>query len=198
MKRIWIVCERHGYWNIKGCGDAARFLQLTAYFAKRKHVRHLPEMWHKCGTFGNRKNAWQNLEPNEVSSSERRVSRAGTQRGEERGYRSEQAFILAACDNELRRGENADATTQFEARVAATLTNLAKQVQGLQTLAHAQVALTDVFLKYVITAWSNPRKMRYPRRGFGPGCGTKSWCVWPRKGSPTRTETLSRGWWQHE
>jgi hypothetical protein len=33
-------------------------------------------------------------------------------------------------------------------RVAATLTNLAKQVQGLQTLAH--VALTDVFLKYVI------------------------------------------------
>ncbi len=36
-------------------------------------------------------------------------------------------------------------------RVAATLTNLAKQVQGLQTLAHAHVALTDVFLKYVIT-----------------------------------------------
>src|SRR5258708_33765242 len=34
-------------------------------------------------------------------------------------------------------------------RVAATLTNLAKQVQGLQT--HAHVALTDVFLKYVIT-----------------------------------------------
>jgi hypothetical protein len=33
-------------------------------------------------------------------------------------------------------------------RVAATLTNLAKQVQGLQMLAH--VALTDVFLKYVI------------------------------------------------
>jgi hypothetical protein len=28
--------------------------------------------------------------------------------------------------------------------------NLAKQVQGPQTLAHAQVALTDVFLKYVI------------------------------------------------
>ena len=36
-------------------------------------------------------------------------------------------------------------------RVAATLTNLAKQVQGLQTHAHAHVALTDVFLKYVIT-----------------------------------------------
>jgi len=34
-------------------------------------------------------------------------------------------------------------------RVAATLTNLAKQVQGLHMLAH--VALTDVFLKYVIT-----------------------------------------------
>jgi hypothetical protein len=35
--------------------------------------------------------------------------------------------------------------------VAATLTNLAKREQGLQTLAHAQVALSDVFLKFVIT-----------------------------------------------
>src|ERR1700716_4102485 len=37
--------------------------------------------------------------------------------------------------------------------------------------------------------------MRYPRRGFAPGCVMKSWCVLPRKGSRTRTETLSRGWW---
>jgi len=74
----------------------------------------------------------------------------------DRGFRSEQAFILAACENEMRRGENTDAATQFEARVAATLTNLAKQVQGLQTLAHAQVALTDVFLKYVITCVVEP------------------------------------------
>ena len=51
----------------------------------------------------------------------------------DRDFRSEQAFILAACENEIRRGENTDVTTQFEARVAATLTNLAKQVQGLQT-----------------------------------------------------------------
>src|SRR6266851_9729155 len=78
----------------------------------------------------------------------------------DRGFRSEQAFILAACENEIRRGENTDATTQFEARVAATLTNLAKQVQGLQTLAHAQVALTDVFLKYVITCIVEPLPLR--------------------------------------
>ena len=51
----------------------------------------------------------------------------------DRDFRSEQAFILAACENEIRRGENTDVTTQFEARVAASLTNLAKQVQGLQT-----------------------------------------------------------------
>src|SRR6267143_645879 len=74
----------------------------------------------------------------------------------DRGFRSEQAFILAACESELRRGVNTEATAQFEARVAATLTNLAKQVQGLQTLAHAQVALTDVFLKYVITGVIEP------------------------------------------
>ncbi len=41
--------------------------------------------------------------------------------------------------------------TQFEARVAATLANMAKQGQSLHTLAQAQVALIDVLLKYVIT-----------------------------------------------
>jgi len=80
----------------------------------------------------------------------------------ERGFRSEQAFILAACENELRRGENTDAATQFEARVAATLTNLAKQLQGLQTIAHAQVALTDVFLKYVMTCVVEPPEEALP------------------------------------
>ena len=82
--------------------------------------------------------------------------------GKDRGFRSEQAFILAAGENEMRRGENTDATTQFEARVAATLTNLAKQVQGLQTLAHAQVALTDVFLKYVIICVVEPPEDALP------------------------------------
>jgi hypothetical protein len=55
-----------------------------------------------------------------------------------------------------------EATEQVEARVAATLTNLAKQVQGLQTLAHAQVALTDVFLKYVITCVVEPPEDALP------------------------------------
>jgi hypothetical protein len=80
----------------------------------------------------------------------------------ERGFRSEQAFLIAACEHEIRQGANTDATTQFEARVAATLTNLAKQVQGLQTLAHAQVALTDVFLKYVITCVVEPPEDALP------------------------------------
>ena len=80
----------------------------------------------------------------------------------ERGFRSEQAFLIAACEHEIRQGANTEATTQFEARVAATLTNLAKQVQGLQTLAHAQVALTDVFLKYVITCVVEPPEDALP------------------------------------
>ena len=74
----------------------------------------------------------------------------------ERGFRSEQAFLIAACEHELRQGDSTEATTQFEARVAATLTNLAKQGQGLHTLAQAQVALTDVLLKYVITCLVEP------------------------------------------
>src|SRR6202163_1142370 len=80
----------------------------------------------------------------------------------ERGFRSEQAFLIAACEHELRQGDNTEATTQFEARVAATLTNLAKQVQGLQTLAHAQVALTDVFLNDVITCVVAPPEDALP------------------------------------
>ena len=84
------------------------------------------------------------------------------QASKDRGFRSEQAFILAACANEIRRGDSTEATTQFEARVAATLTNLAKQVQTVQTLAHAQVALTDVFLKYVITCVVEPPEDALP------------------------------------
>src|SRR5712664_2205829 len=62
----------------------------------------------------------------------------------DRGFRSEQAFILAACEREIRRGDDTESVTQFEARIAATLTNLAKQGQHLQTLVEAQVAITDV------------------------------------------------------
>ena len=88
----------------------------------------------------------------------------------ERGFRSEQAFLIAACEHEIRQGANTDATTQFEARVAATLTNLAKQVQGLQTLAHAQVALTDVFLKYVITCVVEPPEDAPPMTKCNRSC----------------------------
>jgi hypothetical protein len=80
----------------------------------------------------------------------------------ERGFRSEQAFILAACEGEMRRSDNADSVTQFEARIAATLTNLAKQGQHLQTLAEAQVAITDVLLKYVITCVVEPPEDALP------------------------------------
>jgi hypothetical protein len=80
----------------------------------------------------------------------------------ERGLRSEQAFILAACENELRRGENGEALTQYESRIAATLNNLAKQLQGLNTVAQAQFALTDVLLKYIITCVVEPPEDALP------------------------------------
>src|SRR5258708_20245425 len=74
----------------------------------------------------------------------------------ERGFRSEQAFLIAACEHELRQGDNTEAVTQFEARVAATLTNLVQQVQGLHTLAQAQAALTHLLLNYLITRVFQP------------------------------------------
>jgi hypothetical protein len=80
----------------------------------------------------------------------------------DRGFRSEQAFILAACEHEIRRGDETESVTQFEARIAATLTNLAKQGQHLHTLAEAQVAIIDVLLKYVITCVVEPPEDALP------------------------------------
>ena len=45
----------------------------------------------------------------------------------ERGFRSEQAFILTAYENELRREDGIEATTQLEARIAATLANMVRR-----------------------------------------------------------------------
>ena len=74
----------------------------------------------------------------------------------ERGFRSEQAFILTACENELERGDNNEATTRLEARIAATLANLSREVQSLFTLAHSQFALTNSLLQYVLTCMIEP------------------------------------------
>src|SRR6266403_2261199 len=51
---------------------------------------------------------------------------------------------------------------RFLARIATTLTNLAKQGQHLQTLVEAQVAITDVLLKYVITCVVEPPEDALP------------------------------------
>jgi hypothetical protein len=74
----------------------------------------------------------------------------------ERGFRSEQAFLVAACERELRESDNAEATAHLEARIAATLANTGKQVQSLFTLVHAQFALTNSLLQYVLTCVVEP------------------------------------------
>jgi hypothetical protein len=74
----------------------------------------------------------------------------------ERGFRSEQAFILAACKNELERGDSTEVTAQLEARIEATLVNMTKEVQSLFTLAHTQFALTNSLLQYVLTCVVEP------------------------------------------
>jgi len=74
----------------------------------------------------------------------------------ERGFRSEQAFLVAACEHELRESDSAEATDRLEARIAATLANTGKQVQSLFTLAHAQFALTNSLLQYVLTCVVEP------------------------------------------
>jgi hypothetical protein len=74
----------------------------------------------------------------------------------ERGFRSEQAFILAACSNELDWGDSTEAMDDLEARIAATLMNMAEEVQSLSTLVHTQVAITNSLLQYVLTCTAEP------------------------------------------
>src|SRR6266446_10767319 len=74
----------------------------------------------------------------------------------ERGFRSEQAFLIAVCEHELREGDSTDATAQLEARIAASLANVTKELQSLFTLAHAQFALTNGLLQYVLTCMVEP------------------------------------------
>jgi hypothetical protein len=74
----------------------------------------------------------------------------------ERGFRTEQAFLIAACEHELQRGDNTEAMDDLEARIVATLANVAREVQALFTLVHTQVALTNSLLQYVLTCVAEP------------------------------------------
>ena len=74
----------------------------------------------------------------------------------ERGFRTEQAFRIAACEHELQRGDNTEAMDDLEARIVATLANVAREVQALFTLVHTQVALTNSLLQYVLTCVAEP------------------------------------------
>ena len=80
----------------------------------------------------------------------------------ERGFPSEQAFILAACSNELERGDGTEAMNNLEDRIVATLLNVAKEVQSLFTLVHTQVALTNSLLQYVLTCTAEPPEEMLP------------------------------------
>ena len=74
----------------------------------------------------------------------------------DRGFRTEQAFILAACENELKRDARADADSQIEGRLIASMQKVAKEFQALFTLVHAQFALTNSLLQYVLTCTIEP------------------------------------------
>ena len=74
----------------------------------------------------------------------------------ERGFRTEQAFLIAACEHELQKGDNTEAMDDLETRIAATLANVAREVQALFTLVHTQVALTNSLLQYVLTCMAEP------------------------------------------
>jgi len=191
------------YWNIRDVATLRVFLQASSSFSEGRDVatfaRHVAQMCHRIffrvsrhfDSLNGRKSMAKPRTERSLLFPSKEFREEVRKASKDRGFRSEQAFILAACEREIRRGDNAEAVTQFEARVAATLTNLAKQGQSLHTLAQAQVALTDVLLKYVITCVVEPPDDALPAARFAPGCGMKSWCARRRRRSRTRTGTLS-------
>ena len=80
----------------------------------------------------------------------------------QRGFRTEQAFLIAACEHELESGDNAEAMDNLEARLVATLGNVAREVQALFTLVHTQIALTNCLLQYVLTCVAEPSEEVLP------------------------------------
>jgi len=76
----------------------------------------------------------------------------------ERGFRTEQAFILASCENELKRDGTTEPTTQLEARIIVRIQKVAKEFQAVFTLAHCQFALTNSLLQYVLTFMIDSRR----------------------------------------
>jgi hypothetical protein len=157
MKCRRVIGQRHRYWNIKGWGHFGVFVRINRLFFRPFRGAPPSSLWQHLGTtlkrgcFVTQKTISRKFR---YPSAELREQVRAAVKG--RVFRSEQAFLIAACEHDIRLGANTEATAYIEARVAATLTNLSKQVQGLQKLAHAQVALTDVFLKYVITCVVKP------------------------------------------
>jgi len=95
----------------------------------------------------------------------------------ERGFRSEQAFLTAACEQALRDGDGAEAIEDLEDKIAATLVNMGKEVQSLFTLVHTQVALTNSLLQYVLTCIAEPPEEALPLAP-GRGFAMEGSCVW--------------------
>jgi hypothetical protein len=155
--REFVVAVRR-YWNIKECGDVCPDLGLKSNCFTSLVGGGILAI---CGTNvppgrrGGNLMKKQRIERNLLFPSREfrdRVRSAAS----ERGFRSEQAFILTACEHELREGDNTEATAQLEARIAATLANMAKEVQSLFTLVHTQFALTNSLLQYVLTCMIEP------------------------------------------
>jgi hypothetical protein len=108
-------------------------------------------------------NIWQNPELSGVCYSRTRNSESECGKRRRTGASDPNRHLSSpACEREIRRGDDTESVTQFEARIAATLTNLAKQGQHVQTLVEAQVAITDVLLKYVITCVVEPPEDALP------------------------------------
>ena len=74
----------------------------------------------------------------------------------ERGVRSEQHSSLPPARTNSSAATVPRQPISQEARIAATLANMAKEVQSLFTLVHTEVALTNSLLQYVLTCTIEP------------------------------------------
>ena len=74
----------------------------------------------------------------------------------ERGYRSCSAFMVEAIEEKLRRDESLDSVSAAEERIAASFSEIYRQLQSLHTAVQGQFALTDALAKYLLTCIVEP------------------------------------------
>lgn len=82
------------------------------------------------------------------------LMKAAGETAKKRGYKSTNAFVAEATQNEIERGTSA--MKESEERVAATIAALSREMRKQNNALQIQIALQDALVKYLLTCIPEP------------------------------------------